>query len=255
MFRSVQTISKAAIPIDYRMVLYGCGIGLACGALYLDRSFEFATAVSIATFLTASVGGFVGIKISFLAMRGFRVWIDSLMERIAANRLRLSQLIDESIDERPSKQPARRGFSMVRVYVGSTIAGISLTTQGTVAAVIELGVDIFGPLWYGPILCVGVTLAVFGIVGQAIELLLVSLRISQIERQLDAITSGVPDPVALRPQRMDHAIENTQSWVCRVTGVLRRQQGKGCGIKSLPRPRESIRSVWQDFAALSTATG
>ena len=210
---------KTFIPVDYRLILYGWAIGLLFGTLAFTESAERAAIVGIAAFLTVSVGGFIGIKISFLTMRAFLAWTGSIKDRIYRLTTRLGDLTGQSVPESASKEMTARGFSVIRVYVALTILGISLLTQGVVGGVIELGVDVYDTRSYIAVLILGSLFASIGIGGQAIQLIGVSRSITQMERQLDAITTGIPIPVSAVPQRMDLAIQNTQSWVCKLTGV------------------------------------
>ena len=219
MFHALQKTVKTIFPADFRLVLYGWATGLVVGAIVLRESVELAIGVGIASFLAVSVGGFLGIKLSFLIMRGFRVWIHSIGERIHVLDTRLAHLINSQEREEPSQQPPAGGFSIVRLLVASTVFGVIFTAQAAIAIFIELGVEMLGPLVYLPGLCVGLALALIGIGGQVVELIIVDRGITQIENELDAITLGNRAPVKVIPRRMDGAIKDTQSWVCKITGV------------------------------------
>ena len=219
MFRALPKTVKTIFPADFRLVLYGWAAGLMAGAIFLHESVELATGVGITLFLAVSVGGFLGIKLSFLIMRGFLVWIHSIGGRMHGLDSRLTQLTNSQERAELSQQPPAGGFSIVKLLVASTVIGVTITAQGAIVIFIELGVEMLGPLVYVPGLCVGLALALIGIGGQAVQLIIVDRGITQMEKELDAITLGNRAPVKVVPQHMDGAIKNTQSWVCKVTGV------------------------------------
>lgn len=219
MFRSPKTIAEKVIPADYRLIVYGWIIGMLTGIAFVGDSVDFAAAIGIAAFLTVSVGGFAGVRTSLLIMRGFRVWIDSLRDRTRALESRLHPVAHQPENDTTTANPAAGGFSVARLCVIATVLGTTMMAQGAVMAIIQLGVDLGGPIWYAALLIPGSVLTLFGVVGQVLALTLVSLAISNIEKHLNAVEAGIPTPVAMRPYRMDLAISSTQSWVCKLTGV------------------------------------
>ena len=173
MSRALQKNIKTLFPADFRLVLYGWVVGLVTGGVFLRESAELATGVGITSFLAVSVGGFLGINLSFLVMRGFLVWIRSIDRRIHVLDSQLAQLTDLREAEETLQQPPSGGFSIVKLLVASTVCGVIVTTSAAIAIFIELGVTILGPSVYLPWLCVGLALALFGIGGQAFQLMIV----------------------------------------------------------------------------------
>ena len=219
MFRALRKTIKTIFPADFRLVLYGWVVGLVSGAVFLRESVELATAVSITSFLAVSVGGFLGIKLSFLIMKGFLAWIHSIEGRMHVLDSRLAQLANSREAGETAQPPPASGFPIVKLLVASAVCGVIIGTSAATAIFIELGVEMLGPLVYLPGLCVGLALALFGIGGQAFQLMTVDRGITRMEKELDAITLGNCAPAKEVPRRMDGAIKNTQSVLRKITGV------------------------------------
>ena len=219
MIRALRKAIKTIFPVDFRLVLYGWIVGLVTGGIFLRDSVELATAVSITSFLAVSVGGFLGIQLSFLVMKGFLAWIRSIDGRMHVLDSRLAQLTNSRKAGGTSQPPPAGGFSIVKLLVASGVCGVIITTSAATAIFIELGVAMLGPLVYLPGLCVGLALALFGIGGQAFQLMTVDRGITRMGKELDTITLGNCAPAKEVPQRMDGAIKNTRSVVCKITGV------------------------------------
>ena len=180
---------------------------------------ESAAGVGIAVFISVTAGGFLGIRLWFLIMRAFRGWTFSLIRRSELLEQRISLLSGRLVPDDSPEQSPEAGFSAVKIYVASSLMGIALLTAEFLLAVIETGVGIHGPVAYAPGLCAGFSLALLGIAGQSLELMLVSRSLTGLEQRLHAVEGTVAAPAAVLPRRMDDAIRTAQSWVCRITGV------------------------------------
>ena len=201
-----------AIPIDFRLILYGVCLGLFAGLVALfTRSTEEATAIGIAAAVSACLGCWLGINLWLLTLRAFRVWAVSLTKRLAALESRMTPIAENG--------PAGDvNASIIEIiFFGLVPAGFSIASVGAISAIIDLQVGIYGPIAYVPLLCVGVGYALLGLAGQSFYLWRDARRVARLERRLESLEAAAP--VTLQTPRLERATSKAGAIVCKLTGV------------------------------------
>ena len=203
------TFARLAIPIDFKLILYGVSGGVLTGlGALLTRSTEEATAVGIAASVSISVGFWLGINLWLMTLRVLRFWSASLTKRLAALESRLTAIADDS------DAPAGAGNV---VAFGLVPAGFAMASIGAILAIIDLQVGIYGTIAYVPSLCVGLGYALSGLAVQCWYLWRDSRRVARLERRLES--AEVVAPITLQTPRIERAISKANSIVCKLTGV------------------------------------
>ncbi len=221
MYCEIWATVRRGSPIEFLPLLYGIGIGLIIGLSVLStESMEVATGLGIATSVSFSLGGWLGVKLSLLIMRVFRVWVLSLNKRIEALELSLGEEVRQAGGVRTVGLEKVSGRTVVwQLCVFLVPTGIPMVAIGAVLAVIDFRVDICGAIAYVSPLLVGFGFAIVGLAGQCLYLWNVARLVARLERHLDPAAFVVP--VALQAYRLEHAINSVSSVVCKLAGVRR----------------------------------
>ena len=214
MHGKIWTFARLAIPIDFRLVLYGVSIGVLIGLFGLRTDTpEVATALGIAAAVSFCMGCWLGINLWLLTLRAFRFWSVSLKKRLEDLDPKLVLI---SVD-----RPARAGTVNVSIieiiFFGLVPAGFSMASIGAIFAIIDLQVDIYGPMGYLPSLCVGLGYALLGLAGQSFYLWRDTRRVARLEQRLESAEAAAP--VTLQTPRLERAISKAGAVVCKLTGV------------------------------------
>ena len=209
MHGKVWTFARLAIPIDFRLIIYGVcgGVLTGLGAL-LTRSTEEATAVGIAASVSISVGFWLGINLWLMTLRVLRFWSASLTKRLAALESRLTLVPDDA--DTPDGAGNVVAFSFVPGGLGVAISAAILT-------VIDLQVDLVAVWAIIPSLFIGLVCALSGLAVQCWYLWRDTRHVARLERRLES--AEVVTPITLQTPRLERAISKANSIVCKLTGV------------------------------------
>ena len=209
MHGKVWTFARLAIPIDFRLIIYGVcgGVLTGLGAL-LTRSTEEATAVGIAVSVSISVGCWLGINLWLMTLRVLRFWSASLTKRLAALESRLTPIADDA--DAPAGGGNVVAFSLVP-------GGFAIAISTAMLTVIDLQVDLFTEWAFIPSLFIGLCYALSGLAVQCWYLWQDSRRVARLERRLES--AEVVAPITLQTPRLERAISKASSIVCKLTGV------------------------------------
>ena len=214
MHGKIWTFARLAIPIDFRILLYGVAVGLFAGLIsLLVESPELATGRGIATAVSCSLGLWLGINLWLLTLRVLRLWSASLTERFEA--LESSGMLISGDTDMPAGD--RNAATIESVLFGLVPVGFGLTIYSAVLAVIDLQVDIYSAVVYVPWLCLGIVYVFLGIAGQCWYLWRDSRRVARLERRLESAEAMAP--VTLQTPRLERAISKASSIVCKLTGI------------------------------------
>ena len=226
-----RTHLKGTVPVDFRLIAYGCFWGLVLGLISFygltscecGGDVDLAVSRGIAGFVSIAVGIFIGTKLALLAMKAFRVWIVSLMSRVNTCQERLSRLSGEVEPDNSSEE--RSGVSSfyavrLRIYFIGLAVGCCGVGVDLMALIIRAGTTGIYESGSLPITAyVGLAVASAGIAGIALELNMIARSVSRIEGRLNDAEGVAVAPLEVRPQYADAAIQSTQSWVHKITGV------------------------------------
>lgn len=219
MHGKVWTFARLAIPIDFRLILWGVGTGVLVALLsLLVESAELATGRGIATAVSCSLGLWLGINLWLLTLRVFRLWSASLTKRLEALESSMMPVADDT--DMPAG--ASNAATIESVLFGLVPGGFGLTIYSAVLAVIDLQADIYSAMAYVPYLCLGIVYVFLGIAGQCWYLWRDTRRVARLERRLESAEAVAP--ITLQTLRLERAIGKASSIVCKLTGV-------GCSAK------------------------
>ena len=214
MHGKIWTFPRLAIPIDFRLILYGVGAGVFAGLVsLLTESAEVATGRGIAVAVSFSLGAWFGINLWLLTLRAFRLWSVPLTKRFEAlesSGMPITKNTDVSAG-------SRNAATIESVLFGLVPGGFGLTIYSAVLAVIDLQVDIYSAMAYVPWLCLGIVYVFLGIAGQCWYLWRDSRRVARLERRLESAETVAP--ITLQTPRLERAISKANSIVCKLTGV------------------------------------
>lgn len=214
MHSKVWTFARLAIPIDFRLILYGVGMGMLMALVnLLVESAELATGRGIATAVSCSLGLWLGINLWLFTLRVFRLWSASLTKRLEA--LESNMILIAGDTDMPAK--ASRVTTIESILFGLVPGGFGITIYSAVLAVIDLQVDIYGAMAYVPHLCLGIAYSSLGIAVQCWYLWRDSRRVARLERRLES--AGAVAPVTLQTPRLERAISKASTIVCKLTGL------------------------------------
>ena len=214
MHGKVWTFARLAIPIDLRLILYGVSGGVLAGLLALfTESTEEATAIGIALAVSFSIGCWLGINLWLLTLRAFRLWSASLTKRLAALESKRTAIADDA------DAPAAAGNLVVIASALFSLVpgGFAVVISNAIFAIIGLQVDIYGPMAYVPLMCVGLGCALLGLAVQCFYLWQDSRCVARLEHQLES--AEVVAPVTLQTPQLERAIGKAGAIVCKLTGV------------------------------------
>lgn len=208
------TLARLAIPIDFRVLLYGVAVGVFAGLISLfAESAELATGRGIATAVSCSLGLWLGINLWLFTLRVFRLWSASLTKRFEALESNMIPIADDT--DTPAK--ASRATTIESVLFGLVPGGFGIIIYSAVLAVIDLQVDIYSAVAYVPYLCLGFVYVLLGIAAQCWYLWQDSRRVARLERRLESAEAVTP--VRLQTPRLERAIGKAGAVVCKLTGV------------------------------------
>lgn len=214
MHSKIWTFARLAIPIDFRLILWGVGMGLIVALVnLLMESAELATGRGIATAVSCSLGLWLGINLWLLTLRVFRIWSASLAKRLEALESNAMQIADD----RDLPSGAGSTVNIQSVLFGLVPGGFGIAVYSVVLAIIDLQVDIYSPIGYVPYLCLGVVYVFLGIAGQCWYLWQDSRRVARLERRLESLEAVAP--ITLQTPRLERAISKASAIVCKLTGV------------------------------------
>jgi len=202
------------MPIDFKLILYGVGLGVLIGLLGLPAETpEVATAFGIASAVSFCLGCWLGINLWLLTLRAFRLWSVSLIKRLEALEPKPAPVAEDGPDRTSNVK-----VSIIEIIFFSLVpAGFSMAGIAAIFAIIDLQVDIYGPRAYVPSLCVGLGYALLGLAGQSFYLWRDSRRVAWLERRLESAEAVAP--VTLQTPRLERAISKAGTIVCKLTGV------------------------------------
>ena len=215
-------IGKAVVPVNFHLIAYGCVWGSFIGLTNLlgGGGVDLAASRGVAGFVSVTIGVFIGMKLVLLSMNAIRLWIARIEDKLRVLEQRVSYLTGESGLGDPPEEPRERPSPlMVRLKIYFVLLGGGLSGTGVVVMqlVIKAGTDIYGPgVSLAALICAAITL--FGVLGTTTELWLISRAASKIERRLDYAEDILPSPVVYA-RDANAALQSTQSWVYRVTGM------------------------------------
>lgn len=209
MHGKVWTFARLAIPIDFKLILYGVSGGVLAGLVALfTRSTEEATAIGIAAAVSLCLGCWLGINLWLLTLRVFRLWSTSLTKRLAALESRVEPIADDA--DVPAGAGNVVAFSLVP-------GGFAIAISGAILTVIDLRVDLFTAWAFVPTLFVGLSYALAGLAVQCFYLWRDSRRVARLERRLESAEAVAP--ITLQTPRLERAISKASSIVCKLTGI------------------------------------
>ena len=187
-----------------------------------------AATKGVASFVSVTVGIFIGAKLALLVMRAFRLWIALLEERLVVCSQRLSNLTGETEPDSPPEEH-RGGPSALtvrlRIYSIALVGGSAGLGVGLVMLVIKTGtIGLYESDVYLAILAT-LAIALFGVLGTASELGRSTRATFRLERRLNDAENVPVTLVVVSPRQVDAAIQSTQSWVRKLTGVQGWQPG------------------------------
>jgi len=214
MHSKVWTFARLAMPIDFKLILYGVSLGVLIGLLGLPAETpEVATAFGIAAAVSFCLGCWLGINLWLLTLRAFRLWSVSLIKRLEALERKPAPVAEDGPDRTSNVK-----VSIIEIIFFSLVpAGFSMAGIAAIFAIIDLQVDIYDPRAYVPSLCVGLGYALLGLAGQSFYLWRDSRRVAWLERPLES--AEVVTPVTLHTPRLERAISKANSIVYKLTGV------------------------------------
>ncbi len=214
MHGKVWTFARLAMPIDFRLILWGVSGGVIVGLVALfTRSPEEATAVGIAGAVSFSLGCWLGINLWLMTLRAFRLWSASLTRRLEALESRLTPIADDA------DAPAGAGnvVAIENVFFGLVPGGFVLAIGMIMLMVIDLRVDLFTGWAFVPSLFIGLGYSLLGLAGQCWYLWQDSRRVARLERRLESAETVAP--VTLQTPRLERAISKAGAIICKLTGV------------------------------------
>ena len=221
-------IIKGAIPVDFRLIAYGCIWGVFIGLTNLSVSgdVDLAASKGTASFVSVTVGVFVGMRSALFATRMFRLWIARLGNRLELAEQRIFSLTGELGHDDPPKEPQEgSGFLRAKLKIYSVLlgGGFSAAGVGLVQLLIKTGTDIYGnDVYLVTLICLAV--ASFAILATAFELWSIGRTMSWVERRLDR-AEGVPATPVVHTHDADIALRSTESWAYKITGMRGWQLG------------------------------
>ena len=214
MHGKVWTFARLAIPIDFRLILYGVSGGVLMGMVALfTKSTEEATALGIALAVSVSIGGWLGINLWLMTLRVLRLWSASLTKRLEDLGSRLTPITDDA------DAPAGAGnvVSIQSVFCSLVPGGFAVAISGAILSVIDLQVDLFTEWAFIPTLFIGLGYAFLGLAVQCWYLWQDSRLVARLERRLESTDAATP--VTLQTPRLERAISKAGTIVCKLTGV------------------------------------
>ena len=231
MFRTLGSATRLLIPVDPRIAGIGLGLGMSVGAveLLLGRSVDDAIGVGLMFSLAATVGSFLGIRLFYLVMRGFMLWVNSISARREILEERIHSMVvepKERNDRAESQEKTGKVTPWFTWLITSTLVGVSLIPVASVGLLAQQVADPEGTYKFGVVLGVGCALAFVGIAGHAAHMWTISRTLSTLESQFETISGMEIAPLTARPKAMERTIQSVQEWVCRLTGVCENPRGR-----------------------------
>ena len=231
MFSTLGSATRLLIPVDPRMAVIGLGVGMSTGAveLLLGRSVDDAIGVGLMFSLATTVGSFLGIRLFYLVMRGFMLWVNSISARQEILGERIHSMVGEP-KERNDRAESQEKTGKVTPWftwlITSTVVGVSLIPAASVGLLAQQVADPEGTYKFGVVLGVGCALAFVGIAGHAAHMWTISRTLSTLESQFETISGMEIAPITARPKAVERTIQSVQDWVCRLTGVCENPRGR-----------------------------
>ena len=231
MFRTLQSATGLFIPVDPRMAVFGWGAGMLAGIaeLLLGRSVDDAIGVGLMLSLATTVGSFLGIRLFYLVMRGFMLWINSISARQEILVARIRDVIGEPKernDYAERQEKTGKDTRWLTWLIGSTLAGVSLIPVASVGLLAQQVADPEGTYKFGVVLGVGCAFAFVGIAGHAAHMWAISRTLSTLESRFETISGMEVAPITARPKVTERTIQSVQEWVCKFTGVCEDPRGR-----------------------------
>ena len=128
MFRTLGSATRLLIPVDPRIAGIGLGLGMSVGAveLLLGRSVDDAIGVGLMFSLAATVGSFLGIRLFYLVMRGFMLWVNSISARQEILEERIHSMVVEPKERNDRAESQEKTGKVTPWLITSTLVGVSL---------------------------------------------------------------------------------------------------------------------------------
>lgn len=225
-----RAVIRGVVPVAPLVLLGGSIWGLTLGfSSYFGLlnseyagNVDLASSKGIAAFVTVAIGVLIGTKLAMLTMKAFRLWTARLEARLVVCEHRISCFSGEAEPDNSSEEQ-QRGTSPLavrfRYYSGFLSFGFGAVGVGLVMLLIKSGTtglygsDVHISLYSS------LVIALVGIIAIASELMLIARGLLVIEQHLDHAEGGSITLLATRPKYADAAIQSTQSWLHRLTGV------------------------------------
>ena len=214
------TIVRALLPVEFRLIAYGCAWGLFVGltSFIAGGDADLAATKGTAGFVAITVGIFIGAKLTLSTMRTFRAWIARLESRLELCVQRVSHITGQADSPEEHGKGSSPLAVRLRIYFVLIGGGFSGAGVGLVQLVIGVGIDIYGSSVYlATLICLVIVLV--GVMGTARELMSMGRVMSRIERRLNDFDDAPVVPAGTNPRHADIALESTLSWVYLITGM------------------------------------
>ena len=218
MHGKVWTFARLAIPIDFRLILWGVIMGILAALIsLLTESAELATGRGIAVAVSASIGCWLGVKLSLLTSQVFMLWMVGVMKRVEVLESRLpSDAEDEGMPVKTDK--AATGTAIEGFLLGLFPLGFALAIISTILAVIDLQVDIgYGAAAYITPFCVGLGYALLMLARLSFCMWQITRHLAHLESRMDSGESVLS--ITQQTHRFELAISKAGAIVCKLTGV------------------------------------
>ena len=216
---TVRTIAKKSIPLDFRFILLGAGMGLIMGVAEIGDSIDLAAGAGIAAFVSFSLGGWLSVYLVFPVFDFYGRWVTTLGKRIEAVEAKFPRVENPGIKGKSKKRKRILLFGILFLIFPFAVVW-SVTVSFLV--LFEMGTDIFVRLDFIPVLAAGTVLAL-------LDLACLSFFFWRLGRKI-ARVENILNPEAQIPlffgqaQILDNSVKKTRLFVRKVVGMPERPE-------------------------------
>ena len=216
---TVRTIVKKSIPLDFRFILLGAGIGLIMGVAEIGDSIDLAAGAGIATFVSFSLGGWLSVYLVFPVFDFYGRWVTTLGKRIEAVEAKFPRVENPRIKKESKKRKRISLFGILFFIFPFTVVW---SVTSSILVLFDMGTNIFVRVDFIPVLAAGTVLALLDLACQSFFFWRLDRSIARVEKILNP-EAQIP-LFSVQAQILDNSVKKTRLFVRKVTGMPERPE-------------------------------